>query len=88
MSNTALDQTTAASSGTIARRYPFNYQQSMGAYRTNDPIPGDVSLQITEQSARNYYRTYARYLKGDDWDSLLGRDIAPTRAAAAQAAAE
>ena len=41
--------TTAASKGTIARRYPFNYQASMGAYRTNDPIPGDVSLQITDQ---------------------------------------
>ena len=34
---------TAASKGTIARRYPFNYQMSMGAYKTNDPVPGDVS---------------------------------------------
>ena len=40
---------TKASTGTIARRYPFNYQQSMGAYRRNDPLPGDVSVQITEQ---------------------------------------
>ena len=42
---------TAASRGTIARRHPFNYQMSMGAYKTNDPIPGDVSLQITDQIA-------------------------------------
>ena len=34
---------TQASKGTIARRYPFNYQMSMGVYKTNDPIPGDVS---------------------------------------------
>ena len=63
---------TKASTGTIARRYPFNYQQSMGAYRRNDPLPGDVSVRITEQNARNYYRVYARYLKGDGWGALLG----------------
>jgi hypothetical protein len=64
---------TAASKGTIARRYPFNYQMSMGAYRTNDPIPGDVSLQMTDQMARNYYRVYASYLGGAPWEELLGR---------------
>ena len=48
-----------ASKGTIARRYPFNYQMSMGAYKTNDPVPGDVSTQITDQTPRNYYRVYA-----------------------------
>jgi hypothetical protein len=64
---------TAASKGTIARRYPFNYQMSMGAYKTGDPIPGDVSLQITEQTPRNYYRVYASYLNGAPWDELIGR---------------
>jgi hypothetical protein len=72
---------TKSSTGTIARRYPFNYQQSMGAYKRNDPIPGDVSVQITEQNARNYYQVYARYLKGDSWDSLLGRGDAVRQAA-------
>ena len=71
----------ASSAGTIARRYPFNYQQSMGAYKRNDPIPGDVSLQMTEQNARNYYRFYARYLKGDGWDSLLDHGNAVQAAA-------
>jgi phenylpropionate dioxygenase-like ring-hydroxylating dioxygenase large terminal subunit len=73
---------TKASSGTIARRYPFNYQMSMGAYKTNDPIPGDVSLQITDQTPRNFYRVYGNYLRGFGWDVLLGRDGAPLRAAA------
>ena len=73
---------TRASSGTIARRYPFNYQMSMGAYKTNDPMPGDVSLQITEQTPRNFYRVYANYLEGGDWNSLLGLDRDPARAAA------
>ena len=71
---------TRASSGTIARRYPFNYQMSMGAYKTNDPMPGDVSLQITEQTPRNFYRVYANYLGGGDWNSLLGLDRDPARA--------
>jgi hypothetical protein len=73
---------TAASKGTIARRYPLNYQMSMGAYRTNDPIPGDVSLQITEQTPRNYYRVYASYLNGEGWDTLIGRDRNPVQVAA------
>ena len=73
---------TAASKGTIARRYPFNYQMSMGAYRTDDPIRGDVSLQITDQTPRNFYRVYRAYLDGADWDTLIGRDREPIRAAA------
>ena len=73
---------TKASSGTIARRYPFNYQMSMGAYKTNEPIPGDVSLQITDQTPRNFYRAYANYLKGFGWDALLGRGGPPLRTAA------
>ena len=56
---------TQASKGTIARRYPFNYQMSMGAYKVDDPMPGMVSTQITDQTPRNYYRVYARYMKGE-----------------------
>ena len=73
---------TAASKGTIARRYPFNYQMSMGASKTNDPIPGDVSTQITEHMARNFYRSYARYLQGEDWNALLGHEHEAMQAAA------
>ena len=65
---------TEASRGTIARRYPFNYQQSLGAERLDDPLPGEVSTQITEHIARGFYRRLMSYLRGDDWDSLLGRD--------------
>jgi hypothetical protein len=36
--------------------------------------PGLVATQMTDQTPRNFYRTYARYLKGDGWDSLLGRN--------------
>jgi hypothetical protein len=77
---------TQASKGTIARRYPLNYQMSMGAYKVDDPIQGMVSTQITDQTPRNYYRVYARYMKGESWDSLLGRDLKPIPGAIQRAA--
>jgi phenylpropionate dioxygenase-like ring-hydroxylating dioxygenase large terminal subunit len=64
---------TAASSGTIARRYPFNYQQSLRATRMNDPVPGEVSTQMSEHIARGFYRSWASYLKDAPWDELLGK---------------
>jgi hypothetical protein len=41
-----------------------------------------VSLQITEQTPRNYYRVYASYLNGEGWDTLIGRDRNPVQVAA------
>jgi phenylpropionate dioxygenase-like ring-hydroxylating dioxygenase large terminal subunit len=72
---------TAASRGTIARRYPYNYQQSMHATRQDDPVPGAVSVQVSEQNARGFYRRWLSYLNGAPWDELLGRE-APARLAA------
>jgi phenylpropionate dioxygenase-like ring-hydroxylating dioxygenase large terminal subunit len=62
---------TAASTGTIARRYPYNYQQSMNRNRDSDPVPGSVSMQITEQNARNYYRRWRDCMNGNTWDTLM-----------------
>ena len=73
---------TQASSGTIARRYPFNYQMAMGKPNATHLGPGLVATQMTDQTPRNFYRTYARYLKGDGWDSLLGRDLQTIQEAA------
>jgi hypothetical protein len=66
---------TRASVGTVARRYPFNYQQSLHASTTAGPVPGNLSTQITEEMARGYYRSWDRYMKGEGWDSLLGKDL-------------
>ncbi|MCS6932126.1 MAG: aromatic ring-hydroxylating dioxygenase subunit alpha [Acetobacteraceae bacterium] len=65
---------TAACRGPISRRQPFNYQQSLGAWRRGDPVPGDVSLQITEQNARNFYRAWQAHLDGAPWPALIGQD--------------
>ena len=61
---------TAASKGTIARRYAYNYQQSMHASKVDDPVPGSVSLQITEQNARNFYRRWRDCMNGVPSDTL------------------
>ncbi|NKX52737.1 aromatic ring-hydroxylating dioxygenase subunit alpha, partial [Arthrobacter deserti] len=53
---------TAASTGTVARRYPFKYQQSLGKSTTEFDYPGSVALQPTEQMARGYYRTWQNYM--------------------------
>jgi phenylpropionate dioxygenase-like ring-hydroxylating dioxygenase large terminal subunit len=74
---------TRASMGTVARRYPFNYQQSMNATKFGDPIPGEVSLQISEHIARGFYRAWSSYMQGAPWDDLLtGTHPGPTAAAA------
>jgi phenylpropionate dioxygenase-like ring-hydroxylating dioxygenase large terminal subunit len=68
---------TNASMGTIARRYNFNYAQSLGASEL-DPvvngikIRGDVSQQVTEHMAVGFYRRWAQYLDQEPWDVLLG----------------
>ena len=65
---------TAATRGPIARRHPFNYQQSLGRYGIDTPVPGRVSLQVTEENARRYYGSWADYMDGGEWGRLLGAD--------------
>ncbi len=72
---------TAASRGSIARRYPFNYQQSLGQWQKDQLVKGDVSLQVSEQNPRNYYRVWAEYLKGSPWEALIGGASRPAQAA-------
>jgi phenylpropionate dioxygenase-like ring-hydroxylating dioxygenase large terminal subunit len=66
---------TAASKGTIAKRHPLNYQMSMKLPNATHFGTGEVATQMTDQTPRNFYRAWQRYLNGDDWDSLLGRDL-------------
>jgi hypothetical protein len=68
---------TAASTGVIARRHPFNYQQSLGRAE-RDPVvhgltvKGEVSQQMSEHMARRFYRRWDDYLSGAGWETLLG----------------
>jgi hypothetical protein len=64
---------TAGSRGVIAKRHPYNYQQSMGKVVTDGPVAGNVSLQVSEENPRQFYRRWRDYMQGADWDTLLGR---------------
>ena len=75
---------TSASVGTIARRYPFNYQQSMNSARSDDPVPGRVSRQITEENSRNFYRAWSVYMRQGSWDEILAGAAAAPQARAAE----
>ncbi|CAB3663550.1 Biphenyl dioxygenase subunit alpha [Achromobacter kerstersii] len=64
---------TAGSRGVIAKRYPYNYQQSLGKVTTQGPVPGNVSLQVSEENPRQFYRRWRDYMNGAEWDVLLGK---------------
>ena len=61
---------TEASAGTIARRYPYNYQQSMHKVQRDTPVPGTVSVQITEENARNFYRRWGVCMDAASWGDM------------------
>ena len=57
---------TAASRGTIAQRYPYIYQQSLGRSKIDDPLPGLATSDVSEQNPRGFYHRWADYLSGRD----------------------
>jgi phenylpropionate dioxygenase-like ring-hydroxylating dioxygenase large terminal subunit len=69
----------AASRGTIARRYPYNYSQGLG-YEERDytyqglRIPGLVTdlteAKSSEDNLRNFYRRWAAFMDAKSWDEL------------------
>ena len=69
---------TAGSRGVIARRYPYNYQQSMGSSQPagSGPVAGKVSLQVSEENPRQFYRSWRDYMNQADWDVLLDKNRA------------
>lgn len=64
---------TAGSVGPIARRHAFNYQQSLANWIEDGPVPGRVSLQVSEQCPRRFYASWASYMDGCDWDEIMER---------------
>ena len=69
----------AASRGTIARRFPYNYEQGIGSEVENYEwegfrLPGTVvdltKATSSEHNLRNLYRRWAEFMEADDWDAL------------------
>jgi phenylpropionate dioxygenase-like ring-hydroxylating dioxygenase large terminal subunit len=71
---------TAGARGPIARRHPFNYQQSIGKVDTGHSMSGRAATQVTEENARQYYRHWGLYMEGADWDRLYQGDAANAEA--------
>ncbi len=71
----------SASRGTIARRYPYSYEQGLGRERADFEIdglkfPGLVTdlteAKSSEDNLRNLYRRWADFMDADSWDTLAG----------------
>ena len=69
----------SASRGTIARRYPYSYEQGMGYERADFEVDGlkfpglvtDLSeAKSSEDNLRNLYRRWADFMDADSWDVL------------------
>jgi phenylpropionate dioxygenase-like ring-hydroxylating dioxygenase large terminal subunit len=69
----------AASRGTIARRFPYNYTQGIGAEVENYEwegfrLPGVVTdltqAKSSEHNLRNLYRRWAQFMEAESWDQL------------------
>ena len=69
----------AASRGTIARRYPYSYEQGLGFEIENYEwqglrIPGTViditEAKSSEHNLRNLYRRWAEFMEAESWDEL------------------
>src|SRR5882757_4747596 len=82
----------AASRGTIARRFPYSYEQGLGTEVENYEwegfrLPGTVvdltKATSSEHNLRNLYRRWAQFMEADDW-----ADLATWRHPAPRAAAE
>ena len=69
----------SASRGTIARRYPYSYEQGLGREKADFEIdnlkfPGLVTdlteAKSSEDNLRNLYRRWAEFMDADSWDTL------------------
>ena len=61
-----------ASQGTIARRYPYNFQAGMGQNFTDDRLPG-FHLSLVDKSEEGHRTRFSRWLafmEAGSWDDL------------------
>jgi phenylpropionate dioxygenase-like ring-hydroxylating dioxygenase large terminal subunit len=67
----------AASRGTIARRYPYNYMMGLGHDRTHDWLPGRVSQVRAEGAQRARFGRWLEFMQARTWDEIYPK--APSR---------
>jgi hypothetical protein len=64
----------AASNGTIARRYPYNYQMGMGHAYTEDGIPGELGPHRCEMNQRGRFARWLDLMEAESWDELYPKN--------------
>ncbi len=52
-----------ASRGTIARRYPYNYEMGIGQEYPDYGLPGVITDRVSEQNQRGFYQRWAELMK-------------------------
>lgn len=61
----------AASSGTIAQRLPYNFQQGLGHAHTDPAAPGmTLNYEIAEENQRSRLQRWLEFMEADSWDDL------------------
>jgi phenylpropionate dioxygenase-like ring-hydroxylating dioxygenase large terminal subunit len=63
----------AASRGTIARKFPYHYKAGLRLGRPSEEVPGLVTEHpiTTEQNPRALYKRWAEFMDADDWAELM-----------------
>ncbi|MGH7845125.1 MAG: aromatic ring-hydroxylating oxygenase subunit alpha [Candidatus Binatia bacterium] len=69
----------AASVGTIARRYPYNYQMGIGHVRTDGSVAGQVSQGRSEQGQRARFARWLEFMEASSWDDVYPKNAKPVR---------
>ncbi len=60
----------AASKGTIARRYPYNYQMGLDDAELDVPIPGRVTQVLSEYSQRARFQRWLEFMEAQSWNEI------------------
>ncbi len=70
----------AASSGTIARRYPYNYQMGLGHEFTLPDVKGRLGPHRCEQAQRTRFARWLDLMEARSWNDLYpkNRSVMPT----------
>lgn len=69
----------AASKGVIARRYHYNYQMGMGYESEHPEVPGQVTVGMSEQNQRGFYRRWAECMAAPNWEAMLPAGVGAAR---------
>ena len=67
--------TTRAAGGRVSRHYPLHYAMGLGheQWATDGVVTRQINAINDESNQRAYYRGWADFMSGADWDELRRR---------------